>query len=188
MVPTRPLISKSSTSCTNLWATVPSAPITIGITVTFMFHSFFSSLARFRYLFLFSLSFSFTLWSTRTAKSVIRQVYFFPPLFLLSLGLVIWPILGDPLVSQNPREVRASHSPGGILDCAYTTCSYGVIKNFGTTPNWLPSPPSRILSYIIIIIIKFLTSALAGGLSLESKWQQVSSNPQDSSQYSSRFQ
>ena len=41
-----------------------SAPITIGITVTFMFHRFFSSL--------FSLSFSFTLWSAGAAKSTIR--------------------------------------------------------------------------------------------------------------------
>ena len=34
------LISKSSTPCTNSLVTVPSARITIGITITFMFHSF----------------------------------------------------------------------------------------------------------------------------------------------------
>ena len=60
-----------------LWWPVPSAPITIGITVTFMFDSFFSSLARSRYLSLFSLSFSFTLWSAGMAKSTIRQVLVF---------------------------------------------------------------------------------------------------------------
>ena len=43
---------------------VPRAPITIGITITFMFHSFFNSLVRSRYLSLFTLSFNFTLWST----------------------------------------------------------------------------------------------------------------------------
>ena len=37
----RSLISKSSTPCSNLLVTVPSPPITIGITVTFIFHSFF---------------------------------------------------------------------------------------------------------------------------------------------------
>ena len=40
MVSTRPLISKSTHPCTNPLVTVPSAPITIGITVTFMFQSF----------------------------------------------------------------------------------------------------------------------------------------------------
>ena len=35
-----PLISKSSSPCTNPLVAVPSAPITIGITITFMFHSF----------------------------------------------------------------------------------------------------------------------------------------------------
>ena len=49
IVSTRPLISKSWCSCTNSLVFVPSAPITTGITVTFMFHSFFNSLARSRY-------------------------------------------------------------------------------------------------------------------------------------------
>ena len=47
----------------NLLRIVPSAPITIGITVTFMFHRCFSYLARSRYLSLFSLSVDFILWS-----------------------------------------------------------------------------------------------------------------------------
>ena len=49
MIPTRPLISKSSSPCRSLLVTVPRALITIGFTVTFMFHSFFNSLARSRY-------------------------------------------------------------------------------------------------------------------------------------------
>ena len=48
LVSTRPLISKSSGPFTNPLVTVPRVPITIGITVTFTFHSFFNSLARFR--------------------------------------------------------------------------------------------------------------------------------------------
>ena len=51
--------------------TVPNVPITIGTIVTFMFHSFFNSLARSRYLFLFSLSLRFILFSAGTAKSTI---------------------------------------------------------------------------------------------------------------------
>ena len=77
MVSTRPLISKSSSSFNNPLVKVPNAPITIDIIVTFMFHSFFNSLARSRCLSFFSLSFSFILWSTGTAKSTILQVLFF---------------------------------------------------------------------------------------------------------------
>ena len=40
IVSTRPLIYKSSNPCTNPMVTVPREPITISITVTFMFHSF----------------------------------------------------------------------------------------------------------------------------------------------------
>ena len=46
MVSTGPLISKSSTPCTNPLMTVPSAPITIGITATVKFHSFFQFLSK----------------------------------------------------------------------------------------------------------------------------------------------
>ena len=107
MVSTHPLISKSPCPCTNLFVTVPSSTITIGITVTFMFHSFCSSLARSRYLSLFSLSFSFIQWSAGTAKSSIRQVIFF---CWLLLGLVVWSRLGDP------REFFAFHSQDVFWD------------------------------------------------------------------------
>ena len=77
MLSTRPLISKSFSSRTSPLVNVPSTPITIGITFTFLFQSFFSSLVRSRFLILLSISFSFTLWSATTAKSTIPQVLFF---------------------------------------------------------------------------------------------------------------
>ena len=46
MVSTRPPTSKSSSLFYNSLVTVPKAPITIGIIVTFMFHSFFNALQR----------------------------------------------------------------------------------------------------------------------------------------------
>ena len=57
-----------------------------------MFHSFFNSLARSRYLSFFSLSFSFILWSTSTAKSTILQVLFFFLQITINSGLLaeIW--------------------------------------------------------------------------------------------------
>ena len=54
MVFPRPLISKSSSTGTNHLVTVPKAPIIIGIIVTFVLHSFFNTLAMFRYLSFFS--------------------------------------------------------------------------------------------------------------------------------------
>ena len=95
MVSTRPSTSKSSSPFSNPLVTVPNAPITIGVIVTYMFHSFFNSLARSRYLSFFSHSFNFILWSAEIAKSTILQVLFF---CWLLLSLVSWPRLGDPFV------------------------------------------------------------------------------------------
>ena len=97
IVSTRPPTSKSSWPFNNLLVIVPKAPIAIGTIVTFMFHSFFNSQARSRYLSFFSLSFRFILWSTGTAKSTILQILFFFFCWLL-WSLVFWPGLGDPLV------------------------------------------------------------------------------------------
>ena len=91
MVSTCPPTSKSSSPFSNPLVTVPNAPITIGIIVTFMFHSFFDSLARSWYLSFFSHSFSFILCSVETAKlSTILQVLFL--LIIIRSGLLaeIW--------------------------------------------------------------------------------------------------
>ena len=62
IVSTRPFISKSFSFIINTLVTVPRALIIFGTTVTLMFRSFFSSLARSWYLSFLSLSFSFTQW------------------------------------------------------------------------------------------------------------------------------
>ena len=92
MVSTRPLTSKSSSPFNNPLVTVPKASIAIGIIVTFMFHSFFNSLARSRYLSFFSHSFSFILWSAGTAKSIILQLLFFFVDLLLFIFIIIFHI------------------------------------------------------------------------------------------------
>ena len=73
----RSLISKSSSLCTNPFGTVSNALITIGISVTFMFHSFFQLSSKVLVLISLFASFSFTLGSAKTAKSTIRQILFF---------------------------------------------------------------------------------------------------------------
>ena len=119
MVSTCPPTSKSSSRFSNPLVPVPNAPITIGIIVTCMFHSFFNSLARSRYLSFFSHSFSFILWPAGTVKSTILQVLFF---CWLLLSLVVWPRLGDPCVCQSPIGVYACHFLRQMPGCAYTIC------------------------------------------------------------------
>ena len=87
MVSTRPPTSKSSSPFSNPLVTVPNALITSGIIFTCMFHRFFNSLARSRYLSFFSHSFSFILWSAGTVKSLILQVIFFL-LIIIKSGLL----------------------------------------------------------------------------------------------------
>ena len=116
MVSIRPPTSKSSSPFSNPLVTVPNAPITIGIIVTCMFHSFCNSLARSTYLSFFSHSFRFILWAAGTAKSRILQVLFF---YWLLLSLVFWPRLGDPCVCQSHIGVCVSFSRTDAGLCIY---------------------------------------------------------------------
>ena len=59
MMPARLPISRSSNHLSKPLESVLIAPVLIGITVTFMLHNFFSSLARSKYLYLFSFSLIF---------------------------------------------------------------------------------------------------------------------------------
>ena len=87
--------SKSSRPFNNPWVVVPKAPITIGTIITFMFHSFFNSLARSRYLSFFWHSFTFILWSAGTAKLTILQILFFWLIIIRSglLARIRWLLL-----------------------------------------------------------------------------------------------
>ena len=123
-----------------------------------MFHSFFNSLARSRYLFLFSPSFSFILWSAGTAKSTISQILFF---FFISFfffrwllkSLVFWSSLSDLFVCQSPIGVYLCHSLGQMLDCAYTICSYGQISISCTIPSGSPCQPNHVKSHTPSVLI-----------------------------------
>ena len=114
---TRPLISKSFNPYTDPMGTVPRAPITIGLTVTFKFHSFFISLARPRYLF-FSLSFDFTLWSARSAKSITRQVLFFL-LLIISRSDRLAEIRWSVCISKSQRNLCVLFSRTDFALCIY---------------------------------------------------------------------
>ena len=95
MVSTRPPTSKSSSSFSNPLVAVPNVPITIGIIVTCMFHSFFNSLARSRYLSFFH---SLSVLSCGLPGQQSRLFCKFSFFCWLLLSLVSWPGLGDLFV------------------------------------------------------------------------------------------
>ena len=77
---------------------------------------FFSSLTRSRYLFLFRLPSVLPCGQPEQQSLLIGRFSFFFSFFYcwLSQGLIVWPRLGVPFVSQNPKEFCASHFLGRI--------------------------------------------------------------------------
>ena len=142
MVSTRPIISKSSSPYINPLVTVPRAPITIGIIVTFMFHSFFSSQTRLRYLSFFSLSFTFTLWSAGTAKS---KILFFLSLIIIRSGRLA-KIRWSVCISKSRRSLCISFSSIDAGLCIYRLF---VWSNFNSSHNskWINL---SIQSYLVL--------------------------------------
>ena len=98
----------SSSPFSNPLVTVPNAPITIGIIVTSMFHSFFQFPSMVEVVILLFTFFQFILWSAGTGKSTILQVLFFFFSFFffcwLLLGLVFWPRLDNRVYVKVPWE------------------------------------------------------------------------------------
>ena len=94
IVSTRPPTPKSSRPFNNPLVIVSNAPITIGRIVTFMFHSFFNSLAS-TYP---SFHFPSVLFCRPPGQQSVQFCRFSFFCCWLLLSLVIWPGLGDPFV------------------------------------------------------------------------------------------
>ena len=119
MVSTRPPTSKSSSLFSNPLVTVPNTSITIGIIVNCIFHSFFSPLARSRYLSLFSHFFHYYYYySLIRAFHISVSRWFFTGVWVTAsllkspgLFLVCWPFSAmlsfgwSPLVCQLPSPL-----------------------------------------------------------------------------------
>ena len=109
IVSTRPPTSKSSRPFNNPLVIVPNAPITIGTSVTFMFHSFFNSLARSRYLSFFSHSFITII--------IIIIIIITPCEFITTSSADVWMItnlLGSRNSSQYSIRSQQICSLGGV--------------------------------------------------------------------------
>ena len=138
MVSTRPPTYKYSRPFNNLLVTMPKAPITICIIVNFMFHSFFNSLARSRYLSLFS--HSFILWSAATA---ILQIFFFL-LIIIRSGLLA-EIRGSVCISKSHRSLCVSFPRTGAGLCIYHLLAWSYL-NFLYISQWITLPTQSCLA------------------------------------------
>ena len=119
--------------------TVPNAPITIGIIVTCMFHSFFNSLARSRYLSFLSYSYIFILWS---AKSTILQVLFF--LLINFRSGLLTEIRWSMYISKSHRSLCVLFSRTGAGLCIYQLF-IGSNLNFLHISQWITLPTQSCL-------------------------------------------
>ena len=145
MISARPLISNSSSPFINPKVTVPSAPITTGITITFMCHNSFSLLQQGSGTYLSFRSFSILPSGHLERESPLLDILSCCCCCCcLSLYLVVWLILGDPFVSQNPWWFCTSHFSGRVLCCTYRICSYGQMLASFTIPSGLPYAPTHV--------------------------------------------
>ena len=142
IVSTRPPTSKSFRILNNSLVIVPKAAITIGTIVTFMFHSFFNSLARSRYLSFFAHSFRFILWSTGTAKSTILQILFFL-LMIIRSGLLTG-IKWSVCILKTHRCLWVSFSMIGSGLCIYHLLVWSNL-NFLHVSLWIILPTQSCL-------------------------------------------
>ena len=138
MVSTRPSTSKSFSPFNNPLDTVPKAPVTVGMIVTFTFHSFFSFLARSMYSSFFSHSFSLIQWSAGTLKSTILQILFFL-LIIIRSGL-----LAEIRKSKSPRSLCVSFSRTGAVLCIYHLFVWSNL-NFLHISLWITLPTQSCL-------------------------------------------
>ena len=104
MVSVRPSTSKFSGPFNSPLVTVPNAPITISIIVTFMFHSFFKFPSKVDVLILLFTFFNFYSVVSQYSKvdNFASSLFFFFFFLLITQSLVFWSILGDPFVCQSP--------------------------------------------------------------------------------------
>ena len=115
MVSTHPVISKSYSPCTNPLVTVPSAPITIGMIITFIFHIFFkfpSKVAVLIPLFAFFQFLSVVRCGNKVHNSASSLFLLLIIVRLGCLAEIRWSF-----VSQDPWGINVFHSLGQLLGC-----------------------------------------------------------------------
>ena len=155
MVSTPPPTSKSSSPFNNPLVTVPKAPITIGIVVTFIFHNFFQFFSKVKVLILLFTFLQFYSVVSRDSKvdNFANSLFFFLLIIIRSglLAEIRWSVY----MSKSCRSLCVSFSR--------TDAGLYIYYLFA----------------LLFTPFEFFKSVSADSLSLESEWQQVSSSLQD---------
>ena len=155
MVSTCPLISKSSSHFNNPLVTVPRAPNTTGIIVTFMFHSYFHFPSKVQVLLFTFFQFYFVV--SRTAKSTILQVLFCLLIIIRSgrLAEIMWSFY----LSKSYGSLCVLFSRTDAVLCI---CHLFVWSNFNFLHNtqWIPLPTQSCL--VLYFCANFLHSLIMG--------------------------
>ena len=139
IVSTRPPTSKSSRPLKNPLVIVPKALITIGTIITFMFHSFFNSLAWSRYLSFFSLSFSlFCGPPGQQSRQFCKFSFFFLLLIIIRFGLLAG-IRWSVCMLKSHRSLCVSFSRTGAGLCIYHLLVWSNL-NFLPISQWITLP------------------------------------------------
>ena len=126
-------------------------------------------------------SFSFTVDPAKSSRLLIH-------IFLLKLVLVFWSVLEDFFVSERPREFYSIISLDGFC---FVHARFLTLMKYQFLVLFLEdSRQNRVTFdlgyfcyyyYYFLFVWYFVTPALAGGLSVESEWQQISSRLLDPS-------
>ena len=143
-VSARPPTSKFSRPFNNPLVTVPNAPITIGIIVTCMFHSFFLFLSKVEVLislFTFFQFYSVVSWDSKVDNFADFLSFFFL-LIIIRSGLLA-EIRLSVCMSKSHKSL-CDHFLEQMLGCAYTICWHGQIWISSTFPSGSPYSPSRV--------------------------------------------
>ena len=153
MVSTRPFISKSSSPFNNLSGTVPRVLIIIGINTTFMFQSlffFFKFPNKVEILILLFTFFQFYLVLSLDSKVHNIASSLFLVIILRSGRLAEFRWSFSLLKSQESLCVSFSRTFAGF--CLYHLFAWSNSKS-STSPSGSPSPPSRVSSYTLSVLI-----------------------------------
>ena len=142
MVSTRLPTSKSSRPFNNPLVTVPKAPITIGIIVTFMFHSFFQFSSKVEVLISLFTFFQFYSVSARTAKSTILQI-FFCLLIIIRSGLLA-EIRWSVCISKSHESFCVLFSRTGAGLCIYHLLAWSNLNSLHLS-QWITLPTESCL-------------------------------------------
>ena len=142
-------------------STVPSASITIYNTIAFVFHCFFSSLVRSRYLSLFSLSFNILFTQFYPVISQNGKVHYSADSFCLFFLLLT--VGGSGRLAEIRKSVWISKSTKLLcVTFSRTESLLYIYALFG----W-----SNFYYSYYLYSLEVFTSALADGFSLEFEWQ-----------------